>query len=190
MTKQLTRLGAFLLIVLVAAGLTVAPAGASEPAPDQSTARFEADFLMGMIDHHAMAVEMAEICLEKAVHPELAAMCEDIRSSQSQQIEEMQAWLQDWYGITHEPEMKPGDMRQMEKLAALDGAEFEIEFMESMIRHHRKAIIEGEQCLRRAYHPELLDLCRNIIATQSAEIAQMEQWLCEWYDRCKGRHAA
>lgn len=190
MTKLVTRLAAFLLVALVGAGLTIAPAAADEPAPDQSTARYEVDFLIGMIDHHAMAVEMAEICLDKAIHPELEAMCESIKTSQSQQIEQMQTWLQDWYGVSHEPEMTAGDMRQMEKLAALDGAEFEIEFMESMIRHHRKAISEGEQCLRRAYHPELLELCENIIEAQSAEIAQMDQWLCDWYDRCKGRREA
>jgi len=190
MTKSLTRLAAFLLVALVGAGLTIAPAAADDTAPEQSTARYEVDFLIGMIDHHAMAVEMAEMCLDKAIHPELEAMCESIKTSQSQQIEQMQTWLQDWYGVSHEPEMTAGDMRQTEKLAALDGAEFEIEFMESMIRHHRKAISEGEQCLRRAYHPELLELCENIIEAQSAEIAQMDQWLCDWYDRCKGRREA
>lgn len=165
MTKLLTRLAAFLFVALVGAGLTVAPAGAEEPAPDRSTARFEVDFLTNMIDHHAMAVQMADMCVDKAVRPELEGMCESIKTSQSQQIEMMQGWLQDWYGVTHEPEMTRGDMRQMEKLASLDGAEFEIEFMESMIGHHRKAIREGEQCLRRADHPELVDLCQNIIQT-------------------------
>jgi len=189
MTKLLARLAAFLLVALVGAGLTVTPVAADGPASDRSTARYEADFLMGMIDHHAMAIEMAEMCLDKAIHPELEAMCESIIAAQSQEIVEMQAWLQDWYGITYEPEMTSGDMRQMDKLAALDGAAFEIEFMESMIGHHRKAIREAEECLQRAEHPELLGLCQNIIDTQSGEIAQMQQWLCEWYGRCKGRRA-
>jgi uncharacterized protein (DUF305 family) len=92
--------------------------------------------------------------------------------------------------MTHEPDMTPGEMRQMDKLASLSGAEFEIEFMETMIKHHRQAIIEGEMCLKRAYHDELKGLCENIIATQSAEIAQMQQWLCEWYDRCRGYQQA
>lgn len=190
MIKLLPRLSALVLVVLLAPGLSVAPAAAEEPAPDRSTARFEVNFLTGMINHHAMTVEMADLCLDKAVHPELEAMCESIKTSQSQQIDMMQSWLQDWYDIIHEPEMKPGDMRRMDRLASLDGEEFEIEFMESMIRHHRKAIREGEQCLRRAYHPGLLDLCENIIQTQSAEIVRLEQWLCEWYERCKGRNAA
>lgn len=190
MTPTRRRVAAFAVTALVAVGFSVAPAAAEEPAPDRTTARFEVDFVVGMIDHHAMAVRMAAICIDKAVHDELRAMCESIKTSQSQQIEEMQSWLADWYGMTHEPEMKPGDMRQMERLASLSGAEFEIEFMKSMMKHHRKAIREGETCLRKAYHDELIGLCENIIATQSAEIAQMEQWLCEWYDRCRGRTAA
>lgn len=86
-----------------------------------------------MIDHHAMAVQMAEVCLDKAVHPELAGMCEDIRTSQSQEMVDMQSWLRDWYGTTHEPDTKPGQMRQIERLVSLSGSEFEMQFMESMI---------------------------------------------------------
>lgn len=89
----------------------------------------------------------------------------------------MQVWLDGWYGLEYEPEMKPGDMNQMEKLAVLNGAEFEIEFMEMMIKHHSKAIKEGEQCLKRAYHPDLLELCGDIIEAQTAEIDLMESWL-------------
>ncbi len=37
-----------------------------------------------------------------------------------------------------------------------------------------------------AYHPELIGLCESIIAAQSAEVEQMEMWLCEWYDHCDG----
>lgn len=180
-------------VAVLAVGLTAlaAPAGAAVPAPQERTARFEMEFLMDMIDHHAMAVEMADTCIDRAVHADLRSMCEDIVASQSAQIDQMQGWLQDWYGVTHEPEMTPGDMRQMDKLASLSGPEFEVEFMESMIKHHRKAIREGETCLDRAYHAELKGLCENIIATQSAEIAQMQQWLCEWYDRCRDdQHAA
>ena len=87
--------------------------------------------------------------------------------------------------ITYEPVMKPGDEQMMERLASLSGAEFEIAFMEMMIKHHEKAIKEGRHCLDKAYHPELRELCENIIRTQSAEIAQMQTWLCQWYGECR-----
>ena len=147
-------------------------------------ANFEVKFLTNMIDHHHMAVMMATMCLEKAVHGELEALCNDIVTSQSQEIEMMQSWLQSWYGITYAPMMKPGDMKMMERMEALSGEEFEIMFMEMMIRHHSSAIREAEKCLDKASHPELHSLCTSMIETQSAEIDQMETWLCQWYGRC------
>ena len=162
-------------------GVTIA----SAPAPSPSASNFEIKFMTDMIDHHHMAVMMAEMCVAKAIHPELRSLCESIRTTQMAEIEEMQGWLQDWYGITYEPVMKPGDEKMMERLASLTGEEFEIAFMEMMIKHHEKAIKEGRHCLDKAYHTELRELCENIIRTQSAEIAQMQTWLCQWYSECR-----
>lgn len=174
---------AALLLSLVVLAVVVAPSFADAPAPDKQAAKFEVDFMMDMIDHHMMAVMMAEHCVEKAVHEELRTMCEEIIATQSQEMMMLQAWLQEWYGISYEPEHKMTG--QMHKLMMLEGAEFEIEFMQSMIKHHEGAIKEGEKCLAKAYHPELLSLCQNIIETQTAEIEQMQSWLCEWYGICK-----
>ena len=141
-----------------------------------------------MIDHHAMAVHMGEMCLAKAVHQELRAMCQEIVTSQQQEIATMQQWLNAWYGIAnYQPEMTPGHMNQMEKMSMLSGAEFEIEFMQMMIRHHRMAVVKGSQCIARAYHDELQDMCTDIVTTQLAEIKQMEEWLCNWYGMCRPR---
>lgn len=160
-------------------------AAADGPAPNPGTATYETNFMEGMIDHHVMAVEMSETCVQKAVHEELRALCEQIIAAQNAEIAMMQGWLQEWYGIGHEPQMMHGAMQRMEKVASLDGADYEVAFLESMIRHHRSAIVEGAQCLDRAYHPELQMLCENIIATQSDEIQQMRSWLCEWYGECR-----
>ena len=162
-----------------------AAARADDPAPNKATAKFEITFMEGMIDHHFMAVQMANICLQKAVHEELRVLCQNIVNTQSQEITMMQSWLQDWYGISYQSQMKPGDMRMLEKLSSLNGAEFEVEFMQMMIEHHLAAIREASKCVERAYHEALRDLCENIIVTQAAEIEQMRTWLCQWYGVCK-----
>ena len=176
-----------LTVALVAtlAGLVgvTGSASAGEPAPDERTARYEADFLTGMIDHHTMAVHMAMMCQEKAVHDELRQMCEDIAAGQQQEIEAMQGWLLDWYGVTYVPEMRMGG--GMRQLMSASGGDFEILFIESMIRHHTRAVREAQTCQERAYHPELLQLCDDIEAVQLREIEAMSDWLCEWYDRCR-----
>lgn len=141
-------------------------------------------FMQDMLDHHMMAIMMSELCLEKAVHEELRALCADIIAAQRAEIEQMQAWLQTWYGISYEPTMKPGDERMMERMAAMSSAEFEVAYMEMMIRHHRRAVKEGEHCLHKAYHAGLVALCENIIEAQTAEIEVMQTWLCAWYGIC------
>ena len=158
-------------------------------APDRRASRFEIDFMKGRIDHHAMAIEMAEICLTNAIHEELRALCEDIIAAQSAEIERMQSWIRDWYGVSYEPRMKRSDERMLARLASLSGAQFEIEFMQMMIEHHERAIEEAEDCVQRAYHRQLRRLCENIIEAQSAEIEQLQTWLCEWYDICEGSGA-
>lgn len=159
---------------------------ASTAAPDRSTAKYEQQFMTSMIDHHQMAIEMAELCLDRAVHRQLVKTCESIIATQSAEVRQMQTWLQEWYGVSYAPQMKPREAREVEALASLTGEAFEIRFMEMMIQHHRAAVRDAEECVRTAYHPELVQLCENIIAAQTAEIEQFEQWLCQWYARCGG----
>lgn len=140
--------------------------------------------MTGMIDHHNI-VEMAMICLDKAIHHELGTLCHNIITAQQQEIQQMKTWLVDWYGISYSPQMKPGDMRMLERLASLSGAEFEIEFIQMMIKHHLKAIKEASQCVDRVFHSELWDLCENIITAQAAEIGQLRTWLYQWYGICR-----
>lgn len=175
------------IVILVLAAMFAAfapPALADEPAPDQQTAKYEIKFMENMIDHHAMAVMMAEMCTMMAVHPELISMCENIITTQSAEIEMMQMWLHDWYGIHYEPMMHMGEMKGHMKM---DPAQFEKWFMKRMISHHATAIKEAEDCLEEAYHPELLSMCQNIIVIQQQEIDTMQTWLCDWYEVCNYR---
>ena len=173
-----------LAVALVVVSFTAVPALADGPAPTQSQSNYEIRFMTNMIDHHFMAVQVAELCQERAIHEELLALCQQIESTQQQEIDQMQTWLEQWYGVTYEPEMSPGDRQRMEQLAELFGEEFEIEFMQRMIRHHWKAVVRGSQCVDRAYHPELIEMCEGIVMTQTEEIRQMQTWLCDWYGIC------
>ena len=56
-----------LVLALGVLAVATTPATASALAPDKSTAKFEIDFIQDMIAHHAMAVEMADLCLRNGV---------------------------------------------------------------------------------------------------------------------------
>lgn len=180
-SRGMSRVRAFAATLACLASLS---ATAAEPAPDPGTAFYETRFLEGMIDHHAMAVHMSQTCVQKAVHEALRSLCEQIIAAQQAEISQMQTWLQAWYDVSYQPEMKPGEMHRMHRLMSLSGAEYEMRFLESMIRHHRTAVIEGGHCMERAYHDELVALCENMVAMQSEEIRLMRAWLCEWYGKC------
>ena len=174
----------FIVLGVMACSAIGSLAWADQPAPNRRAANFEVRFLKAMIDHHHMAVMMAELCVERAVNTELSGLCHDIIEAQSAEIEEMQSWLEDWYGVTYEPRMSRQMQKQMRQLEQLHVKRFEIAFMAMMIDHHSKAIREAEDCVDRAYHEELIELCETIIETQQAEIQLMRSCLCQWYGLC------
>jgi hypothetical protein len=89
-------------------------------------------------------------CSSRTLYPtELEQTCAWIVQVQSAEIVEVPDWLQSWCGIEGEPGMKQDSMKQTERLAALDGAEFETAFMEVMIKYHLKADKEGQHCIDR-----------------------------------------
>lgn len=157
---------------------------ATAPAPNRDQAVFEVRFLTEMIDHHAMAIMMADLCAGRTIHPQLLQLCHQIKETQLEEVATMQTWLEDWYGLEHEPAMTPGMETHMRKLAALSGAEFEIEFMKMMIRHHQTAVVRTQDCQRKAYHASLIELCHHMEMAQRAEIELMGAWLCDWFDIC------
>ena len=65
----------------------------SQPAPTQSARQFEIDFLTGMIDHHQMAVMMAQMLQASTERPEMQRLAENIIDSQSEEIKMMRGWL-------------------------------------------------------------------------------------------------
>ncbi|MGF1517962.1 MAG: DUF305 domain-containing protein [Nodosilinea sp.] len=59
---------------------------------------FDLRFINAMIPHHVGAVEMAEDLQGKSDRPELLALADDIITSQQAEIDQMEAWRQEWYG--------------------------------------------------------------------------------------------
>ncbi|MCU0481898.1 MAG: DUF305 domain-containing protein [Anaerolineae bacterium] len=68
--------------------------------------------------------------------------------------------------------------------APIDGraGRAEVRFLEGMIDHHQMALDMAADCLNKAQTESIVELCNNVITAQSAEIAQMQEWLLEWYD--------
>ena len=95
---RLALLSFTLLLIMAFAGAALA-----DGPVDGRTGRAEIRFLEGMIDHHQMALDMANQCVERASTEEVQAVCAAVIAAQTPEIEQMQAWLRDWYGIDYQP---------------------------------------------------------------------------------------
>jgi uncharacterized protein (DUF305 family) len=178
----------------------------SQSAPTQSSPRgmapmgmqHDQHFIEQMIPHHQSAVEMAELALSQAKHPELKQLAANIKASQTQEIKDMQVWYKQWYGKAVPPVPKDemgmmgmgrrggmpigmGMMRMQTDLTALKNAsDFDRVFMQQMIPHHQMAVMMSSMILNSS-HPELRSLAQAIIKSQTAEIQKMQQWSQIWY---------
>jgi uncharacterized protein (DUF305 family) len=209
MKKLWLLLGIPVLIITGVIGMTVFADGPIEGRPGRAELRF----LEGMIDHHQMALDMANDCLAKASTESVKTLCQNIIDAQSTEITTMQDWVFDWYNVNYNPmsmtdmmammdegmeDMDHSTMEGMEGMPAtdpammmgmmaglnrLEGVEYEVAFLESMIDHHDDAIHMSERILERApegeSHPELRELAQQIIDDQTAEIEAMETQLTE-----------
>lgn len=90
------------LLILLAAGLIGSAVSASEPVEGRA-GRAELRFLEGMIDHHQMALDMANDCLAKATAESVKTLCQNIITAQRREILMMRGWLLAWYGVDYEP---------------------------------------------------------------------------------------
>jgi uncharacterized protein (DUF305 family) len=59
---------------------------------------FDQEFLSEMTVHHQGAVEMAQLALQNAKHPEIKQLAQGIITAQDNEIAEMQSWQKNWYG--------------------------------------------------------------------------------------------
>jgi len=64
---------------------------------------FDLAFINAMNPHHMMALMMAEMAVQNAVHPELAQLAQGMIDAQVQEIQQLSTWRATWYGIGATP---------------------------------------------------------------------------------------
>ena len=182
-------------ILLVALLVAVLVAGASlalylgDRSPGEGSA--EAGFARDMMDHHAQAVQMAEIVTRRTESQEMRLLATDMMLTQQAQIGQMQGWLGAWeLPLTGtEPAMAwmghptdglmPGmaTQEQISRLESLPPEEADREFLRLMIPHHRAAVPMAEAVLDETDRPEVEQLAQAIAASQGQEIRNMRGML-------------
>lgn len=140
----------------------------------------EFDYLSQMIPHHQEAIDTARIVLEQSNRPEMKEFAQDIIDVQSAEIEQMQAWLSEWYSGQESTYDYTTMMRDLNEVEAdqLDQA-----FLEDMIMHHHMAVMMSRMLVNHGLveHEAVRPFAEQIAYSQMNEIHQMRAWLYEWY---------
>jgi uncharacterized protein (DUF305 family) len=160
---------------------------------NQAASTIDKHFIEQMIPHHEGAIAMANLALQKAKRPEIKTLATAIIAAQTTEIQSMNGWYQDWFGSAV-PKVSTGmmgggmmsqsgmHMGGQEDMTALENAsDFDKAFIEEMIPHHQLAIMMANMLQSGTTRPEMQQLAKNIISSQSKEIQQMQSWYVQWY---------
>jgi uncharacterized protein (DUF305 family) len=205
-TKTTRALSAIALTLALGAGLTAcgddnSEAGSSAGTAEVSTTEHnDADvtFASDMITHHAQALSMVDLTVDRPLDPEVQALAEDIRAAQGPEIETMADWLTKWGEEVPETmrdhanaghdmgdmsdtmdDMGHGDMpgmmtaEDMDDLENASDAEFQDMWLEMMVEHHEGAVEMAETEQSDGQFKDAVDLAGQIIDAQQKEIETM-----------------
>jgi len=167
----------------------------------QATAPYDLRFMDDMIMHHEGAIMSARMMISQSAHPELRDLARRIIAGQQAQVDQMRAWIRQWYpGKDAGPAgmgsgsggMMSGGMMSGGMMGGgmMGGDTSDYMFLRMMIPHHQIAIDMSRDALAQAQHPLLKGLARSIIRDQSAQITEMERYLMAWYGETSTRDLA
>ncbi|MFE1168793.1 DUF305 domain-containing protein [Nocardiopsis sp. NPDC058789] len=159
----------------------------------------DAGFLRDMSTHHAQAVDMALLVMDRTDDVEVHTIATDMARTQQAQIGMMQGWLSSW-GLTaraseppmtwmaaHDhgggegvvPETMPGwaTEEEMVRLTDAEGEEAEVLFLELMIAHHLGGIDMAEAEVELGNEDLVTTFAQGMVDAQQSEVDNMERLL-------------
>ncbi|KRE47613.1 hypothetical protein ASG92_10300 [Arthrobacter sp. Soil736] len=202
LTLSATAFAAALALAGCASGSGTGSSGTSTPGMDHGSASSSAPassapasasehnaadvtFAQMMIPHHAQAVLMSDMMLNKQDVPaEVAALATKIKAAQAPEIEMMTGWLKSWNEPTqlpsghtsHSMNGMMGD-EDMKKLDTAQGKEAARLFLKQMIAHHEGAIMMAKTENTAGRSTDAIKLSKDIVSAQEAEIQETQKLL-------------
>lgn len=188
--------------------LTLSACGNDEAVNDASAQVSETDhndadvaFATDMIQHHAQALSMVDLTVDRTLDPEVQQLAEDIRAAQGPEIETMSDWLQQWDeevpatmrdhsnaghdmegmgdsmdGLDSDmPGMMSGD--DFDELEDAPDSEFQTMWLEMMVEHHEGAVEMAQEEQDNGQYKPTVNLAGAVVETQTVEIDKMKTLL-------------
>ncbi|WP_298891157.1 DUF305 domain-containing protein [uncultured Serinicoccus sp.] len=168
----------------------------------------DAGFARDMSEHHAQAVQMSQLVMQRTEDEDVRRLAVDISNNQGYERGMMGTWLDDW-GLPrargeermawmsmedmagHEgmqdmedlPEGVPmpgmASPTEIQELTDASGQEAEVLFLQLMTTHHISGVEMAEAAVAQATQPEVLLAAQKMVDAQQGEIILMRDMLAE-----------
>ncbi len=194
------------LLLGAAVGLLIQlPGSGSSAVPDRNSV--DVGFTQDMAVHHLQGITMANAARDKTANPAIRQLAFDIESTQLEQVGRMKGWLSLWAMPEQSPDgvhmrwmsessshhsqsdgssagstgLMPGmaTSEELAKLRSLSGTEFDVYFLQLMLRHHQGGAPMAEYAAKYAEVPVVRTLADNMLKSQSSEATYMKQLIAE-----------
>jgi len=201
-------IGAAVLAVLLlgaAVGLLVKiPGSTTSSAP--ASGSVDVGFCQDMAMHHLQGNQMANNARDRSTDPEIRQLAFDIASTQLEQVGRMKGWLMLWneheqnmsgvymawmndagihgHGATTATPGKPlmpgmATTEELTKLRQLSGRDFDVFFLQLMLRHHTGGAPMADYASTRAGQSVVRVLADNMLKSQTSETELMKDYLAK-----------
>ena len=165
--------------------------GSNDTSQVSTTEHNDADvaFASDMLQHHAQALSMVDLTLDRPLDPEVQQLADQIREAQAPEIETFADWLTDWdeevpetmrdhsnagHDMDDMGEVMGGmDADDMTALQDSPDAEFQTMWLEMMVEHHEGAVEMATTETEDGQYKPAIDLANDIITSQTEEIETM-----------------
>lgn len=161
----------------------------------------DAGFARDMTEHHAQAVRMSQLVMQRTEDEDVRRLAVDIDNNQNFERGQMAAWLTEWglprarddermawmEGHDHSAMELPEDVpmpgmatpAEIQELTDATGEEAEVLFLQLMTTHHIAGVEMAQAALDLADDPGLLAAAQRMVDAQAGEIALMHDMLVE-----------
>lgn len=62
---------------------------------------------------------------------------------------------------------------------------YDVRFIDELSQHHKDGIMMAEMAVEKAFHPELREMAKMMVAAQMAELETLQGWRAKWYPNAK-----
>jgi uncharacterized protein (DUF305 family) len=141
-------------------------------------------FLQMLIPHHEQGVQLAELAAELATRPEVRDFAAAVEVTQRDELEDVQAWLDDWGQPTaadpdpnahhgHGDGLHAPDPAVVTALAETKPDLFDMTFLNLLTGHQHGAVELARMELKSGKHQSAVDLADRIVQSRTAQVKQM-----------------